>query len=220
VSKLRSKKGVALATAALALAAGGGAALAASQGEGPSATSFLDAVARHLGVSRDELEEATKAAALEQVDSAVEAGRITEAQADALRSRIESDEFPPFFGPFFGGFHGGLHAFGQPLSAAADYLELTVEQLRERLGRGQSLADIAVAQGKSVDGLKQALIEDATRRFDEAVEEGKLTEDQARTMLDRLESRMEEIVAGDAARLRSGPRLFVPRPHSPFRPRS
>ena len=211
---MASRKKLALASAALAIAGGGGTAIAAAQGDAPSPSSFLDAVARHLGVSREELDDATKAAALEQVDAALEAGKITEEQAEALKSRIESGEGRPFFGPGFGRFHGGIHGFGPHLSAAADYLDLSVEQLRERLGNGQSLVDIAEAQDKSVDGLKAAIVDDAEKRFDDAVDEGLLTEEQARTMLERLRSRVDAIVTGDFPRwrgLHGGPHVF-PRP--------
>lgn len=212
--KVPSRKTLALASAALVVAGGGGAAIAAAQGDAPSPSSFLDAVARHLGVSREELGDATKAAALEQVDAALEAGRITEDQAEALKSRIESGEGPPFFGPFFGGNHGGMHGFGADLSAAADYLDLSVERLRERIGRGQSLADVAEAQDKSVDGLKEAIIDDAEKRFDQAVDDGLLTDERANTMLERLRSRIDAIVTGDFPRWRGpggGPPVF-PRP--------
>ena len=209
-----SRKMLALASAALVIAGGGGAAIAATQGDAASRSSFLDAVARHLGVSRDELDDATKAAALEQVDAALEVGKITEERADALKSRIESGQRPPFFGRFLGGFHGGMHGFRAHLSATADYLDLSVEQLRERLGRGQSLADVAEAQDKSVDGLKEAIVDDTEKRFDEAVDDGLLTEEQASTMLDRLQSRIDAIVNGEFPRWRGrggGPPAF-PRP--------
>ena len=211
--KVPSRKTLALASAALVVAGGGGAAIAAAQGDAPSPSSFLDAVARHLGVSREELDDATKAAALEQVDAALEAGRITEEQAEALKSRIESGEGPPFFGPLFGGLHGGMHGFAADLSAAAGYLDLSVEQLRERIGRGESLADVAEAQDKSVDGLKDAIIDDAEKRFDQAVDDGLLTDEQAKTMLERLRSRIDAIVTGDFPRWRGhrGPLVF-PRP--------
>jgi hypothetical protein len=211
VRKFPSKKTLAVASAVVAAAGGGGAAIAASQGDGPSPSSFLDAVARHLGVSREELDEATKAAALEQVDAALEAGKITKEQADALESRIESGEGPPFFGPIFG-FHDGVHGVGADISAAADYLDLSVDELRERLARGESLADVAEAQSKPIDGLKDVMIDAAEKRLDEAVDDGSLTEEHAKTMLERLRSRIDEIVNGDFPRWRGhgGPRAFPP----------
>ncbi len=44
------------------------------------------------------------------------------------------------------------------MAAAADYLGLSLSDLRADLQGGQSLADIAAAQGKSVSGLEDAMI--------------------------------------------------------------
>jgi hypothetical protein len=44
------------------------------------------------------------------------------------------------------------------LSAAATYIGITVDQLRTELGTDKSLADVAVAHGKTRDGLIQALV--------------------------------------------------------------
>ena len=43
------------------------------------------------------------------------------------------------------------------MDASAEYLGLSANDLRTQLQAGKSLADIAKAEGKSVDGLKQAL---------------------------------------------------------------
>src|SRR5438309_2747213 len=43
-------------------------------------------------------------------------------------------------------------------SAAATYIGITVDQLRTELGTDKSLADVAVAHGKTRDGLIQALV--------------------------------------------------------------
>ena len=47
-------------------------------------------------------------------------------------------------------------AFGEnsPMAAAAGYLGLSPTDLRAQLHSGQSLADVAAAQGKSVSGLR------------------------------------------------------------------
>ena len=95
--KVMSKKVLAATVAGLAVA-GGGAAIAASQNDSP-ASSFFDSIAKHLGISSEKLEDATKAAAVDQVNAALEEGKITEEQAEELKSRIESGEFPRFFGP-------------------------------------------------------------------------------------------------------------------------
>jgi uncharacterized coiled-coil protein SlyX len=198
-----SKRTVAVAIAALAVAGGGGAAIAASQGSS-SPEAFFDSLADHLGISTEELEDAAKAAANDQVDAALEEGRITEEQAERLRERIEESDSPflfgsPLFGrpdfgpPIFGGFHHG-RAIGTNLEAAAEYLGLARAELRERLEEGQSLAEIARAEDKSVDGLKQALLRDAEQRLNDAVEDGELTRERANEMLERLRGRIDELV--------------------------
>ena len=82
-------------TAALAAVLGGGAAVAATQ---LSPTEESDAVvadaAKQLGVSADELDAALKQALENRVDAAVEAGRLTEAQAAELKERIEAGDVP------------------------------------------------------------------------------------------------------------------------------
>jgi hypothetical protein len=204
MQRFRTRKALAIGIAALAVIGGGGAAIAASGNSSTPGQSFLDAVARHLGISSEKLQDATKAAAIDQVDAALTDGKITKAEADRLKARIESGEFPPFFGagPLFGhrfeheghDFHGGLPLFGEKLSAAADYLDLTEAQLRTKLNAGQTLAEIAKAQGKSVDGLKQTILADAKKRLDQLVDDGELTQAEAAAMYERLQSHVDDLV--------------------------
>ncbi len=194
--KLPSKRALAATAAVLAVGGGAGAAIGASQGSSASPGAFLDAVAKHLGISADELRDATKAAAIDQVDAALEEGRITKEQADELKSRIESGEFPPFLGPGpFGGFgfHGHLHGPGDHLDAAADYLGLTVDELHDRLD-GKSLADVARAEGKSVDRLEQAIVEAARENLEDAVADGDLSQEEADAVLERVRAHVDELV--------------------------
>jgi hypothetical protein len=80
------------------------------------------------------------------------------------------------------------------LGAAADYLDLTVEELHDELAKGRSLADIARDEGKSVDGLVQALVDAAEERIDDAVAAGRLSEDAADELKEDLEERMRDRV--------------------------
>jgi Arc/MetJ-type ribon-helix-helix transcriptional regulator len=207
MKRFRSRKTLAIAVAALAVIGGGGAAIAAAQGSSSSGQSFLDSVARHLGISSQKLEDATKAAAIDQVDAALKEGKITQAQADELKARIQSGEFPPFagplFGPRFGHFHrGGPPLFGEKLSAAADYLGLTQAELRTKLSAGRTLADIAKASGKSVDGLKKAILDEAEKNLDQLVEDGELTRAEADEMLARMKSHIDDLVEHGMLRFR------------------
>jgi hypothetical protein len=184
---------------ALSIAVGAGGAIAASKSSSSDGQSFLSRVAGHLGISTQKLEDATKAAAIDQVDADLKAGKITKAQADELKARIRQGGAPFLF--------GGPHRFGGPgrvhhapfghLSAAADYLGLTVPALLAKLSSDQTLADVAKAQGKSVDGLKQAMVADAKERLDKAVENGMLTEAQAKEALSEIEARIDDLVNGN-----------------------
>ena len=53
---------------------------------------------------------------------------------------------------------------------------------------------MAEAEGKSVDGLKEALLADAKTRLDEAVAEEKLTREQADRILERLREGIDNLV--------------------------
>ena len=60
-----------------------------------------DSVAEHLDISPEELDDATRAAAIDQVDAAPEAGRVTEEEAERLKERNESGEVPGSGLPFW-----------------------------------------------------------------------------------------------------------------------
>jgi hypothetical protein len=204
---LPSKRVAAIAAVALAAAGGGGAAVAATSGAG-SPSDFLDSVAQHLGVSRQKLDDATKAAANDQVDAQLAAGKITKAQADEIKKRIEAGAVPPLaggpaFGPGFGGHDRGLpgpgllkSGIGDSLTAAAKYLGLSESDLRSKLSDGQSLADVAKAQGKDLGGLKQAILDAAKTNLDKAVAAKKLTQSQADDVLTRLKSAIDDLANG------------------------
>lgn len=162
---------------------------------------LLDDVASRLGIERSELDAAVRDIALDEVDWALENGFISEDEASELRERIEAGtgglrglHHFGFGGPGFG-FHGfGLGHLGS-LDAAADYLELSETELRDAL-ESQTLAEIAEAQGKSVDGLEQALLDARQERLDEAVADDEITREQANALLDRYQSTLDDVVNG------------------------
>ena len=112
----------------------------------------MEDAAKTLGVSPTKLSAAIKKALSDRIDAAVAAGRITKAQGDELKQRLESGDFPLFGPPAFGKGFPGPHPFHQGLDAAASYLGLTEQQLQSRLNQGQTLTQIAKAQGAYVIG--------------------------------------------------------------------
>jgi polyhydroxyalkanoate synthesis regulator phasin len=183
------------AVAGLALA-GGGAAFAATQLGSPSTESqaIINDAAEQLGIQPSKLSDALKNALKNRVDAAVADGRLTKEQGEALKQRIEADDYPLIF-PGPAGFHGP-HGFGVRLETAATYLGLTEAELRTQLESGKTLAEVAKDHGKSVDGLVDALYEAAKTNLDEAVAGGRLTKEQEEQILSDLRQRITDLVNG------------------------
>jgi hypothetical protein len=194
----KTKKRIVVAGVSLALVGGGvGGAIAATSDTTPQAeqSAFLADAAGRLGVTPGRLEDALKQAALDRVDAAVNDGRLTQSEADAIKARISAGVFGPGLGFFATGArdHVGI-VFGS--EAAASYLGLTAAQLRADLESGKTLAQVAAAQGKSVDGLKQALLADAKSHLDQAAAAGKITAAQEQQMVNQLSSHLDDIING------------------------
>ncbi len=97
-----------------------------------------------------------------------------------------------------GGFRGGLEGGGRlgGTSAASAYLGLTAAALRTDLQNGKTLAEVAKAQGKSVDGLVAAMVASQKKRLDSAVSSGFLTQAQAQQIESTMAARMQDLVNG------------------------
>jgi hypothetical protein len=192
---------------AFALLAGGGAAIAGTGVFSPKQEreAFLDDAAKELGVKPSELSAALKNAFKKRVDAAVQAGRITKAEGDRIKARIDSGDVPLLFAPGFGRGPGGFRhhdrefRHGRPgaaLDAAASYLGLTEAKLRAALESGKTLAQVAKGQGKSVDGLVQAMLAEKTKALDRAVKDGRLTKAERDDLVAGLKERVTDLVSG------------------------
>ena len=191
------RKLMSVGAAALAVA-GGGAAVAATGIAGPQEESkaVVEDAAKQLGVSPSRLSDALKKALENRVDAAVTAGMLTKEQGDALKARIEAQDYP-MLGPGLGFGHRGfgMHGFGH-LEAAASYLGMTGAQLQTALAGGKTLAEVAKAHGKPVDGLVAALVADEKKELDAAVKAGRITQAQADAMLANAKARVTAMVNG------------------------
>ena len=77
---------------------------------------------------------------------------------------------------------------------AATYLGATPQELRAARQSGQSLAQIAAAKGKSVDGLVAAMVAPAKERAAKAVANGRLTPQRADELITKLTQRVRTLV--------------------------
>jgi polyhydroxyalkanoate synthesis regulator phasin len=116
-------------------------------------------------------------------------GTLTEEQAEAVEDALA--EARP--GRGFGGRHGILAG----ASDIADVLGMTVEELRDALVDGQTLAEIAEASGIDPAAVVEAIVAVGQERIDAAVEDGRLTEEEAADKAAELTERAEAIVAGE-----------------------
>lgn len=122
------------------------------------------------------------------LDPLVEDGTIDDSQADAVAEHL-AEEAPfrhghhrgPGFGPGFGG-------------AVLDVLGLDAAELREQLASGQSLREIAEANGVDVDALVEAMLTAHEEHLADAVADGRLTEEQAAEREATLEAHVQDLL--------------------------
>ena len=188
---------------------------------GEESKAIIEDAAEQLGVEPSELSDALKQALENHIDEAVEQGRLTEAQAERLKERIEANDYPMpgGLGMFGRGLHGGP-GFGhfELLETSASYLGMTEAELREAL-ENQTLAEIAEEQGKTAEGLVQQLVATQAKRIDDAVDAGRLTDEQATALNEGLNEHMQRLVDGELRGHADGERhRFWPGSGSPRAP--
>jgi hypothetical protein len=117
----------------------------------------------------------------------VDEGTIDQSQAEAVADTL-SAALPGFPGPM-----------GQGLEAVretADFLGLTPEEVAAAVRDGQTLAEIAVAQGQTAEGLIDHLAGLAAEHLDQLVAGGRITEEQKADMLANMTDRLTDLVNG------------------------
>jgi hypothetical protein len=80
---------------------------------------------------------------------------------------------------------------GRDGEVVAGLLGIDVETLRAELEAGNSLADIAAANGIDVQSVVDALVDEAAAHLELAVDSGRLTDDEAADRLARITERIE-----------------------------
>lgn len=197
---MKKRTKVAAGAGAVLAAAGAGGAIAATQlSPSEESKAVVADAAKQLGVDPAKLSDALRQALENRIDQAVADGTLTKEQADAMKQRVEADDFPLFGAPLLeaghrGGF--GFRAGMRDLDAAASYLGLTEAQLRAALDTGKTLAEVTRQKGKSVDGLVSAIVAATTTRLDEAVANGRMTKAQRDEIVAGLKAWTTDLVNG------------------------
>ena len=199
---MKRNRWLALPVAGIAAVAIGVAAVQAAPSPSPSAGSssknyaqvFVDKLAAILGLSPAKTQDALKNAELQTVDQMVADGRITKAQGDALKAKINAGQG---LGPIGGfGLRGGPARRGTlgvtrdlmtaELSAAASALHMSTSDLQSALRSGKSLSDLETQQKVSDSSVKSAMKSAAKGVLDKAVKAGTITQAQEDALLARV----------------------------------
>lgn len=106
-----------------------------------------------------------------------------------------------------GGMQGVRSGQQTILTAAADYLGVSQPQLLSQLQAGKSLADVATAQGKSVAGLKDAILAAMTSRINASTG---LSAAQKAERISEIKSHLDAIVNGTHPVGPGGQRMHSP----------
>lgn len=202
------KRKLAIGGVVLAAFGAAGGAYAVTNGNDNGRDAYLNDLAGRLHVSRDQLNSALKGAFEDRLDAAVKAGQLSQSDADAIKKKVEQSGVVPGLGgpPLVGKGPGAVgpggprfgFRFGFGVGAAAQdvakYLDLTMAQLKQQLASGKSLADIAKAKNKPLDGLKSEIQSAAKKQLDKAVTAKKITQEQENNLLDKLKANIDDLV--------------------------
>jgi ribosome recycling factor len=165
----------------------------------------LAQVAQAHGKTGAAVAQALKDEANKRIDQAVTSGRLTADQANTRKTAVDQridqmvNQVMPQGGPGGGGPRPGPMGFGpgvmqQGLNTAASVIGISAQDLRTELQKGQSLAQVAQAHGKTGTDVATALKNEANQRIDQAVTNGKLTADQANTAKTNIDQRIDQMV--------------------------
>lgn len=154
------------------------------------ASRFLDQLASALGIERTALDTALGNAAASTAAEAVADGTLTQAQADALVAQAQAGDYSRLFGGR-GGRHGGVRVEGLRTAitdAAAQALGISADELKTALRDGQTLAELAAANGTTEQAVTDAALAAGKTVLDQTVASGTLTQAQADAIYAELEA--------------------------------
>lgn len=150
--------------------------------------SFVSKFAANLGVGEDKVTAALEATKKQMLDEAVQQGKLTREQAD----KMAANEGFGLGGFGFG--HDRDHSFmgkGRHLESMAKVLGITADQLKTEFESGKKIEAIVTGHGMTMDQFRQKMMELKKDEISKAVKDGKLTQDQANKIMQKMEQRQK-----------------------------
>jgi len=149
---------------------------------------FIAKFSANLGVDQEKVTSALEATKKQMLDEAVQSGKLTQEQADQMAARMNGDM--GWHMGWFGGMYDKKGKFGEGRGNnsgdLAKAIGITEEQLKSEFESGKKLSDILTEKGLDVEQLHQKMLEIKKEALAQAVTAGKLTQDQADKMLQRI----------------------------------
>ena len=130
----------------------------------------------------------------EALDGLVSLGVLTQEQSDTVFDTLMETLSS---GDHTGGRHGGG---GAALGTAAEAIGIEVEDLREAVRDGSTIAEIAEENGVDAQEVIDALVAQANERIDQALADGRFDEAEADEKRAEVEQRVTDLVNGDLER--------------------
>ncbi len=153
-------------------------------------------IAAVQGVELDTIVSALTDEIQAKVAAKVEAGDITQQEADEKLEGLEAKITERLNTvPTMRNGRGHWKSGGSEI--VQDLLGLTQEEIREALQSGQTLADLAETNGVSTDALVDAIVAGAEANIAEKLEAGDITQDRADNILEGLEEKIEDKVTSE-----------------------
>ncbi len=165
-------------------------------GAGPAA-----AAAELLGITPEEFIEQVRAGSTPVEIAAslgVDADTLVQGVVSALLTQI-SEDLPGRIaawadGERLEGQRSGQHRGARVLGQAAEFIGVSIQALVTALQEGQTIADVAAANGSSGDAVIAAAVAEAEARLAEKVAAGELTQEEADARLAEITERVTERV--------------------------
>lgn len=148
---------------------------------------YEQTLAKQLGVSQQQLEQANQAALKAAIQQAVADGKLTQAQANQIEQKISANGNICHLG-FFGdkghgpfGMHGGdLGQIHQAVvTAVAAKLGISTDTLKSDLKNGQDIVTLASQHGVSKSTLNSTILSTVQTQLKDAVNAGTITNQQS-----------------------------------------
>ncbi len=172
---------------------------------------FREAVAGILGISVEEYDVAVDQAREQVLDKAVEEGDLTQEQADRIRERADGGLGAGMMGRgmmgrgMMGRGMMGRGMMGEMMddskdsliAVAADKLGMNVDELKTQLKDGKTVADLAKEKGVELQTIVDAFMAARQETLNQAVTDGKMTQEQADKMLENMREMIEEHLNGE-----------------------